>query len=977
MDAIIAALRAPGAKDTRDAATAQLESLQQEHPQLFLGYMWDHMSAAQLPPADRFFLCTILLAFVEDSWRSLEDLQLKTTTLQHFTQLALSEGTSGDHVELRTNLCRKLGTIVACMAKNGPKSNSNALPPHVEYVLSAYTEELHRLRTSAPLQAERLSHVLLLLHVFVKEMQTKRVGGLFEKVCRSAAAPLAGVMALAPFGAASSEPECLVALRALKCAYRIFGCGLFDAEFSNFILQESWKLAAHLVAGGPLLQQHSRLMDYAIKALQKVVVYFPTQLHLLTMEFFIPANSEVVGTPSDRSLLHFLHSVVMSGPGVALSEKAACRAMSILTLSLAAEEADAFVAQYLRQYACSPLLPGMMEAVIVRFLPDDCGDQAKQRWAEAPETGLEDLDMEYDNDASPVCCAEQLFLALTGSAPNADVCLPVTWGVVQRLLDTGSEADITAALHAIGIGYDTMRDGSGYLGFLTGTLLPLIWKAVGDDDPPTSDFVLRRVVWLIGMWCGSVPQLAQRAPVHTAFGALIRSHRSPVIGLTVLRAVENFVSDESFTLGELPPDVLQCVLASVGHILPQLQSPTALKQLVGLLYVLMERGALPTGGDDVMRLLLPVAEGLTAAGLHNGDNGAEDEEDGMHTALLTTLLECLATAADRSTGGDDIWVIQPLVVACTDTGSALTPFVEDEAWELLLAVSRSASRASPEALAWALQHTSRDFAALPTVFQCAATLLLYHDTPAESVLSEDHISTWLRLYTETTQLELTNAIQSVFLAAMKRSEGPLRILLGQRSLQVLADWDGDVQAAYQPLQLALVVSVALRDPACYESLVQQLRSLATPTSPGLVERVLLLVDVSAHQIYDVALRHVLRVLASATELHPQDVAAVQHVLASGALATQNGDVDGETAEERRANALLDVNASSDMRVTSRHFARLCDAFDPLLFVEAQDLFHPNSPSCSPPYIVMLLLQCIASSFLRFPYSHLIYYYYGP
>lgn len=935
-------LRSSTDNEARHEASRRLRQLQEETPGEFLNFVLGSISGADRSQEDRFFLGSVLQSFVEESWRSWKDEQVKGQQLEHFTRLALS-----DEVAASEPLARKLGSAVACMAKNGPKQRTpGALPPYLQFVTDAYASSLERV--VAPNGGATMQygcHVLLLIHLLLKEVQTKRIGKVFEKLCELIAPTVTRALTVLPFSAVQSPTQFLFALRALKCAHRVFGCALFNGEFCNFVLQEAWKLAP-LLGTADSTKSFSRLMDYAVKVLHKTMVYFPTQLRELGLGFFVPTDPSAVGTASDTSLLHFVYSVVMTckrsgGVEALVSEKTACRAMNVVTVSLTAEDAEPFIAEYISRFFSSPLLLNMMEAIITTFLADDCSEETARLWSADPERALEDLDVEFDDEYSSISCAEQLFLAMTGSTLNAERSLAAAWATVHRQLSKESDGDITAALHAIGIGYFTLRQGSGYADFFSSTLLPLLEGVVAegsvpDSAPRTSIFVLRRVVWLIGMWCESLEELPQRQVVHKVLGELLRTQSSVVLGLTALRAVENFVSDEHFSVEELPSEALASVLSSVESILPLLQSPTVAKALVGLLYVLLEKGALATHGDGdaVIRLLCPAANHFILKYNASAGGDDEDEDAGMDTALLSTLLECLASAFSIASGSPIIWEVYGIVLACTQPETPLSPWVEEEGWELLLSAARWSTAHLPvmeEALRWCLQNTTRDFPALPTVFRTAATLLLLRADPIEDVVGEEHMVNWLEFHKNADAQEAAGAQLSFFLSIMIKSSGLLRGFLSQQSLFYLVNWPTDVQKDPQPLHYALIIAMGLKDSGVSETLsglLQTAFAAATPNDVGcaLPERLLLLADVSSNKAYDTAIQMLLHLALSGGALSGADAAATRVMLEG----LQTDGESGETEEERGVNAILDVTANFDLSARAPFYRRVVETFGPLL-----------------------------------------------
>lgn len=1032
MEEVVLTLRHSTENEKRGAVMARLRYLQEQQPQSFLSSSWEWISSPQRAGEDRFFMATLVLSFVKDSWRSWEaDKNTKGAILQKYIELALNEYFSSEL------LCRKIGSIIAVMAKFGPKSSEpGMLPPYIQKVVDAYLASLQQLSpssSSAMMNAEyleRASQTLLLLHVFLKEVQIKRVGKVFEKVSQYIAPLLLEALRIFPFSAFSSKLEYIFALRGLKCAYRVFGSGCFHPTFCSFMLQQAWEAvnrarssidASTAVRGFPTTEgSYTRPLDYVLKTFQKLFICFSFQLHQLPPDFFIPSDASLVGTSCDRSLLYFLFSVILSCRkdsvnGELISEKSVCRSISIFTLSFTTEESDSYVKEYLKRFTMSPLLAPLMETIITRFLADDCSSEVVRQWDTNPERGVEELEMDCDDELSPVSCAEQLFLGLTGSEENAAICLNVAWAIVKNLLTEGQEVLITAALHAVGIGYYTMRNNSDYLSFLEFKLLPILQNATTvvastttGESSAVSVAVLRRVIWMVGMWCESVPEMEQRRQVHNALASVLvlctpsSPGRGLMLALVALRSVENFVSDENFTVEELqPPALLESILQTIALVLPQLRSPSVVSQQVGFLYVLMEKGCIPApGGNTVITLVLPTAQGLVDE-IQNksslpslvGEKEAEDDDNAgkgepLKMSVVLTLLECLRGAVTISSGTAEIWELLPVVLACTHPEGVLAAYVEEEAWELLLIMARYSQVYVPrmnEAIRWCLLSVSRDFSSLSVVWSCISTLVLCNNLPAEHFFSAEQVIEWLHTYSNVCATEVCSSFLAFFLTLMVQSHGPLRSVLAERSLCTLALWSDDVQCADQPLQLALLVAIGLKD-ASNVALQAQLRQIVetsptanrfspscekkegfsispapdrtTSSSPtaeqgdqvDFVEKILLLLDVASNLAYTLALHALLRVilencsiqnpsileavrLALQKEVNDNSTETSSSTVEAAQASVEYVDLYEETEEEQKERALREVTASTTIPSSTMHYQRLLQRFHSILFCD--------------------------------------------
>lgn len=953
MEDIIFTLHHSNDNDARKLATIKLTHLQNEQPEEFMTYTWDRVSNTATPPEDRFFVSTLVSSFVQDSWRSTSTEAFKKELLVNYTQLVISEHFTS------VPLCRKLGEIIANMARLGPKSRvPGNLPEFVEIALNAYLAVLQKIQdpSFSPDGYASISQVLLLLHVLLKEIHRKRIGKLFEQACQFVAPSLSLILGKVFFSPITSEAAFHLVLHALKCASRVFGCGLFDQPFCWYLLAQAWELAQAQQTPSAFSTQYMRLMDYVLKIFFNVVSYFPTQMQLLGLDFFAVQEAvspkESSNGTTDRSLMRFLSGVVQSsGEGsVIISVSAASRAMSILTLFFQLEAADPFFQTFLERFTATPQVSQLLEYIMVHFLPDHCTQETIEIWRKNPEITLEDLDVEYGEEDSTMSCAEQLFLSFTECSCHEKSCLTEAWRVVNRLLDQGGEEQITAALHSVGIGFNTMSENSGYITFLQEKLLPILWSTVNagkDGQPkPVSEFVLRRVVWLIGMWCESVEEVPLRIEVHTALGTLLKSGLSAAIGLVALRTVENFVSDNHFTPEELPADLPPLLFAAIQSFLPQLRSPTAVKQIVGLIYVLLEKCSSIADGDAVLELLVPIthafiAQYLEKVKLSSSDAFSEDnegEEANLIPSVLRTLLECLGSAVQLSSGNERMWDLMPIVVACTEPGEPLSAWLEEEGWELSLEIARAMKTygtGAEQALQWCLHHMQRDFPSLPTLLTLAATLVLMRPSPVEDIFTVEMMSEWMRNYVQsTTNMTFCTAYLGLFLSVMVSSQGALRLHIAESSLRTLSLWPTDVQGPPQPLHLSLLVSLSLKDPTQLPYMINLLKAEVERRSeggPDFIEKVLLLMDVSTNIIFDNGLRTMLKEMVKQCSLTPSDSQGIQEVLIRSTPSSNPDEIINSDDKLELLSTLLTITSNEMISLKSHLYERLITAFSILLY----------------------------------------------
>ncbi|KAG5501806.1 hypothetical protein JKF63_04075 [Porcisia hertigi] len=963
MDSLLDVLRCSTDNDARKQAAAQLRTLQEREPQAFLQHTYDGIASRQQKPELRFFLCTVVIAFVAESWHSAVPKEAQERFIRLYVHLLLEEA------DLSLLLARKMSSIVALMSRRSSrKAPLGALPSSIQCVVTSYVSELEK--ATAVQSYSRITYVLVYLHTFLKEMQGCRLGNVFEALCRACVAPLSGVFALLPSDTHMLEAYDLC-LHLFKCSLRTFGRAVFDPSFCHFFLGVTWRLAGGLgrdAPDSPNGHRRQRLLEYALKIHEATVVFFPSRLQELSTSFFVIADGEGAGTTcalspaasSDAprlSMFPLLSAVVNSPVGSVVSEKAVCRALRLFTALLSAEDGDTFIAHCLHQFTASAHFAPFLQHMVAAYLADATTPEALLEWSRHPEQVAAELDVDMDDEGSIMSCAEQLFLGFTGSTGCASASLSTAWNSVNQLLQEGDVGPVTAALHTIGIGYYTMasEDSSAYLDFLREKLLPLLNPATLAQ---TSPFVARRVVWLMGMWCESVTRTEDRHAVLSALEAVLHhavSSQNVVLVLVALKSIENFISDSRFALSDVPATMVNTVLHTIQELLSGVQSPTTAKSLAGLVHVLIEKGALQTHGDVLVQLFLPPVLAIiksfevqtakaveqAAVGLDVDAGDMDNDKDGADSlSSLSMLLECLGSSLRHGESDAVIWSLLPcVIVPCTSPRNAVAAWAEDSAWELLLIMAQSSrtflTPPASEALEMALQHTVRDFDMLPLVFRVVYTLLLLRQSGVEELISPTQLEAWVTMLRESPSAELCGAIAAVTYSVVRMSAGPLRALLCQHATQALV-LSTDVQADQHTIPLAIALALCFafaNDGNEQQRLAAHVHAAVQSCAPTashsqLLEQLVLLLDVSPSVLASRALARLLEVLyrTSPVQLSGDDQAMVQRAMESVAAVADDESADERTAPEMCLELLGDEGVSE----SSPHFARVMSAFTALL-----------------------------------------------
>ncbi|CAD2215881.1 hypothetical protein ADEAN_000333900 [Angomonas deanei] len=902
MEVLLSVLKSSTSNDERKSATAELAAYQERDPASFLEYTFGIVSSRESSVDDRFFVCSIVRQFVNEMWRNVEK-QTQSRFIQLYASLLTTE------LMPLERLTRSIAGVVGAMARRGNnKAQPGMLPENVQLVMQTYLSSLTPLMPFSEANAPAIEQVLLSIHLFIKEMEGKLVGKVFDTLCAMMVDPLSQLFAsVASFSLASCAK---VHLYLLKCSLRVFGKGVFNAEFYGFLLNFGWHLFNR---ADNTFQGADRLFHYTLKIFLSVVRSFPSQLVQLGTAFMIqPTPSEVGGGQSLLGLLCcFLESPRFR------ANKAEQFALTIATTLYQCEDGDAFIGECLRLFATSPLLDRLLSCIVVTYFPDPVDDEKLQEWEAEPEKALEDLDTGYDNEESPVYCAEQLFLAMTGSTYTSERCSSKFWGLFSELLSHNDDRSITAALHAIGVGYYTLSstsDNSGYLTFLDTHLLPLLKDSADPTKPKASVFVYRRVVWVIGMWCESVLDLAHRQLVHRYLEAFIHIQTNNALVLTSLRSVENFISDNNFTLEELTPTSVDTVLATIERALTVLKSPSSVKQLAAIVYLLVEKGAICLNGEVILRLFSPVAVQFVS---DYERSVAMDAETEVNIGTLESLLECLSSGVKVASDESAFWpLLDALIIPCTAPERVLAPWVEDSAWELLLQMCKFSvtyAEVSERAFQWCLRNAERDFEALPTTTRCVAALLLLRGAvvPFDQ---EATLTNWLQTIVLSTSPELSEACFLVSSVSLLMDVGRWQSLVLSFCFGTLVQGESQEKDYSGPVALLafFAVSRSVMPPGVLEQV----------NGSTLLEQLVLLLDVTPNQLSCRCILYLLQSVSQSVPVSEEDARMVRSAL-ENSLAMHEGE------DRAFEELLLEIIGEQCTAVNTAHYGRLLALFDPL------------------------------------------------
>ncbi|RNF09466.1 hypothetical protein TraAM80_02178 [Trypanosoma rangeli] len=934
MDVLLGILRTSTDNEERRKAALQLRQVQEDTPADFLRITWEGIASPALAPEERFFLASTMLEFVEQSWRNALPKDVQLDLIDRYAQLLLSEPLPS------LSLARKVATVLCIMVmRSGAKAMPGALPAPTDRVARLLCDACVRAASGATVTSMGfLTQCLLTLHIFLKEAQRKRLNNMFGKLCTLLVPAMSNLFASS---ASWDHVEFyLPLLYLMKGALRVFGVGVFEPSFYPYLLTITWNLTRGVIASGQQQNHHQlllcrqRLLEYALKVQLKAVGTFPARLSELSPEFFLARGGTLEGT---ASLFRLLVSVIETPLGFVASKKMLFRSMALFTALMMEEDSVEFTKGQLIAFADSPLLHCLMEHVTM-LLADDVRASMLQEWETEPERFVLEFDTPVvDDDESVTGAAEELLLALTGSTNCAARSLAVEWQIVNAFLASDDLARVTAALHAIGICYHTMsvgQDPTGYLAFLTGKLLPLI---CGADAAPTSSFVLRRVVWMTGMWCDSVQDTSVRREVHAAFGSLLVSSTSTVVLLTLLRSIGNFITDANFSREELTPDYVQNVLLTIQRLLPQLRTPSSVRVLAELMCGLVSCGVLNAGnGERLLDVVLPAVYRFIGEADATVKANEHDDDSELDAGSLGVLLQCTAACTQLSSPEMEyqVWSLFPnVVLPCTMPEGKLTLWVEDNAWEMLLEMSHNVhawSSVTRDALAWCLQNMKREAAVLSLVVRCAYCLLLLCPHPVELVDAE-MVDRALELLTQSQCTELLTASFAMLGVMARRGNLALRCHLLDFAVQRLLSTES-VQAEFYGVQLTLLLVWCLPPYGESAGLDFLLQAIGRhPNATSFVERLVLLLDVSPCMLATEQLKGLLHLLLTERPqplMDARDVAMVQRALEVASTQVQQDNWDDHMLETQRdpADMLLELFGDQGVANGSPHILRLFTLF---------------------------------------------------
>lgn len=409
--------------------------------------------------------------------------------------------------------------------------------------------------------------------------------------------------------------------------------------------------------------------------------------------------------------------------------KVAGRAMKIFSRLLEFMDASDFVAQVMADFFGNEGDTRRMLTVLVQNYFGDDMDRSDD-WLASPEDFVIDHDVNDDNDELDKC-AEALFLSILEQ--GGDTVRDMGWSVINEFLTGEHSGDykITAALRAIGVSYRILAETDAakeqYRNFLHTTLLPLITNSSMD----VSEFVLRRVIWVIGMWCCNLPSIEDRVAVHNALSGVLNSSGDAVIVMTTLRTLENFISDELFDPSQMSMAEATLMFNVIEKLVPGLETPGMIKEMANLVLSTFTKGVrLPSEvkfGQSILKMFRS-----TMVNFMHADEHAEDGEDQSNCAAFCAVLDAIAGGVHLFERSEDIWGLHGVVAYCTNTENCVHTWTEGHAWDLLGAMCRATNdipnaairESMLEALRWSVETTERDFDGLPGCLRAISALSL-------------------------------------------------------------------------------------------------------------------------------------------------------------------------------------------------------------------------------------------------------------
>ena len=389
----------------------------------------------------------------------------------------------------------------------------------------------------------------------------------------------------------------------------------------------------------------------------------------------------------------------------------------VLTLAMSDEFLTAAVGGFFGSEAVVRQLVGNL---VTCFLCDK--DIEEEDWRADPERCVIAAELDEDGD-DETHCAQQAWLAML-LVGGDDVSRPA-WGILEELYSRDDEESKIGALHALGVAYDYLAEGrEENFRFLCQGFMPLV-----NGEVPCSPKLLRRVVWVLGMWCFTITDPEERKYVHNMLAHVVTTSNDPVITLTGLRSIENYVTDVNFDQAELPAN-FAAVLERVGSVLPSLRDPDSVKLVVALLSSLMSKtDGTVVSFDSVIQLLAPV--------LRQYVDRTVDEDDRSVAACVGELTMALGQATAQCTNASRAWeLLLDVAIFMTNPENTVSLMAAGEAWDLLFALVRSAPSSAGAAVAplarkllhFAVESAARDFEDLPTAMRlCGAIVLLLRD----------------------------------------------------------------------------------------------------------------------------------------------------------------------------------------------------------------------------------------------------------
>lgn len=329
----------------------------------------------------------------------------------------------------------------------------------------------------------------------------------------------------------------------------------------------------------------------------------------------------------------------------------------------------------------------LVRDLITRFLRDD-QNELRTEWTSDPEryvlTKDEEANSEENEDGAeqdPSIVAEHFFMALAGCEWPGVV--DVIWQVLTDALNSPDASFVAGALHAVGLGFGSLATEEQFDQFMIEKLVPALL-----NPAEASPLVLRRVVWVIGMWCDSISSPFTRRRLFETFGSLLQARPHAVVALTLFRALSHLMADDHFRGNEdqIAGQPLAQILAALKEMLVQARAAETVENLTGIISMITD-SVTPKLGEEALQIVRAAAPyGVLLDSLEGFIRRAAEKEnsDNHQCAAAVMLIHSLASAFRVGLlSGEESGRAVQLTLACTDRSQVIHVWTQEDAWEAL------------------------------------------------------------------------------------------------------------------------------------------------------------------------------------------------------------------------------------------------------------------------------------------------------